>query len=259
MPAAQSAIPGNPKMADDHINMVVTNDGTLYCAAKTSYSSGTLPLVVLLVRRPSGTWDRLYTIATGSEDGTRPIVIVNEDIGKVKVIYTTVTNGGDIVYKESLTSNISFGVETVLIGGGGALYNFATSTHQTYNSDVVILATKIATVREVVSVLASDGPLSITRALSSLGTHESVPPLIQQPIFKVFPTVVKRGMRIIVQSAFSESVGVIVRDPQGRAVLLGRASAGMSYIDTRTMSSGIYYITVNDKGKMKTIKIMVID
>ncbi|RYF96393.1 MAG: hypothetical protein EOO00_02810, partial [Chitinophagaceae bacterium] len=60
VPASQSAIPGNPRMADDHMNLTLSSDGTLYCVAKTSYNNAALPELILLVRRPAGTWDNLY-------------------------------------------------------------------------------------------------------------------------------------------------------------------------------------------------------
>ncbi len=163
MPASQSAISGLPRMADDHMNMVVASDGTLYCAAKTSYNTPGYPQLILLVRRPSGSWDNLYpvTIDDGSREGTQAIILLNEVLGKVKVVFTTLTNGGFIAYRESSISNISFGETKILISSGGMVYNHANSTHNPYNPDVVILATKMDTSPyQVVSVLASDAASS---------------------------------------------------------------------------------------------------
>lgn len=163
MPASELALNAGNGMADDHMNIAVASDGTMYCGVKTGYNTTGNPQVSLLVRRPSGAWDPLYPVTLGNGSGTQPIVVLNEVKGKIKVVYTTVENGGDIVYKESPTSNISFGDQITLISGGGYTYNYATSTHQTYDPEVVILATKYVTTStsttwEAVSVLASDDP-----------------------------------------------------------------------------------------------------
>ncbi|HRE52382.1 MAG TPA: T9SS type A sorting domain-containing protein [Flavitalea sp.] len=147
VPASQSAIDFGVGMADDHLNMKVASDGTLYCAVKTSYDNAAYPTIALLVRRPSGVWDDLYNVTTG---GTRPIVILNETLGKLKVVYTSSESGGNIVYKESSASTISLGAQAVLITGS---YNNATSAKQNYSEDIVILASSGS---QVVGALASD-------------------------------------------------------------------------------------------------------
>jgi hypothetical protein len=149
VPASQSALIEGKGMADDHLDMKVTSDGTLYCAVKTGYDEPGYPNIALLVRRPAGTWDNLYGV---SEYGTAPIVLVNEAIGKVKVVYTSQTYGGDILYKELPMSGISFGRELTLISG---VYNYATASHQLYASEVVVLA---GNSEHVGGVLASDVP-----------------------------------------------------------------------------------------------------
>jgi hypothetical protein len=77
----------NQNMADDHLNLAVASDGTLYAAVKAAHASSAVPLLYLLVRHPQpggtgGTWDDLYGF---SSNGTRPIVVVNEDIEKLRV------------------------------------------------------------------------------------------------------------------------------------------------------------------------------
>jgi hypothetical protein len=254
MPASQSAISGDPRMADDHINMVVAGDGTLYAAIKTSYNTAALPLVGLLVRHPDGTWDDLHTVATGSEGGTQPIVVLNEQLGKVKVIYTTQTNGGDIVYKESPTSGISFGPVKTLISGGGSLYNFASSTHQVYNPDVVILATKITPglPNGIVSVLASDeaSPPAVQVSSTSQG--------IQSFSNKIWPTLAKRGTNITIQTASNRAVKVWVVDAYGRTMYTS-TFAGTTSIHTAKLSAGVHYVTIKDNGKYETQKIVIVN
>jgi hypothetical protein len=147
VPGAAVAVDGDGGgMADDHMNFKVGSDGTLYAAVKTSYDDE--PEIGLLVRRPNGVWDpAFYPVAI---EGTLPIVVLNESIGRIRVVYTTVTNGGDIAYQESALSPISFGAPIVLIPG---LNNNVTSTHQNFETDIVILASDET---QVVGVLASD-------------------------------------------------------------------------------------------------------
>jgi hypothetical protein len=149
VPASQSALEQGKGMADDHLNIKVASDGTLYCAVKTGYDEAGYPEISLAVRRPDGSWDNLYGV---SENGTAPIVVLNEAIGKIRVIYTSATYGGTILYKESATANISFGAELTLIPG---LNNYVTSTHQNFTSEIVILASNA---EETNGVIAHDVP-----------------------------------------------------------------------------------------------------
>ena len=149
VPASQSALNLGKGMADDHVNLAAGSDGTLYCAVKTEYETINYPKVALLIRRPSGTWDNLYPVTT--DIGTRPIVVLNEVKGKVKVIYTSSESGGDILYKESSISSISFGSQDALIRGS---YNYPTSLKDTYNPSVVVLA---STNTEAVGIIGTDG------------------------------------------------------------------------------------------------------
>ena len=80
VPASQSAQEVGDGMADDHVNLAVGPDGTLYAAVKTRFPDNTaLPLMGLLVRHPDaggpgGTWDDLHFV---DNKGTRPIVVFN--------------------------------------------------------------------------------------------------------------------------------------------------------------------------------------
>ncbi len=149
IPASQSALNVGGGMADDHLNIKVASDGTLYCAVKTSYDGSGYPRIALLVRRPSGTWDNLYDV--GSSGGTRPIVILNEDKQTLKVLYTSSESGGNILYKESALAAINFGSQQTLISGN---YNNVTSSKSNYDSTIVVLASSGT---QIVGVVASDG------------------------------------------------------------------------------------------------------
>ncbi|PVY36674.1 putative repeat protein (TIGR02543 family), partial [Pontibacter virosus] len=150
VPASQSALNVGYGMADDHMNMKVASDGTLYCAIKTGYNDDAYPLIGLLVRRPSGTWDDLYDV---SRIGTTPIVVLNEAAGKLRVIYPSKTYGGDILYNESPLSNISIGPQMTLMKGEA--FRDPTSSKQNFNPDGVILTTD-ANAGIAAGVLVSD-------------------------------------------------------------------------------------------------------
>jgi hypothetical protein len=134
VPAGQSALSVGGGMADDHLNVAVASDGTLYAAVKTSYDKSGYPKIALLVRRPNGFWDNLYQVDTA---GTRPIVVLSETANRLIVAYTTNEGGGDIVYRVSPLNNIAFGARQVLIGGS---VNDVTSTKQNFTDNVVFLA-----------------------------------------------------------------------------------------------------------------------
>jgi hypothetical protein len=181
VPASQSALNTGSGMADDYLNMLAASDGTLYCAVKTGYNKSGLPTLALLVRRPNNTWDNLYPV-TSSKEGNRPIVILNEAAGKVKVIYTNHltnfngTRSADILYRESSTSAISFGPPITLICGNGH-YNlqYTTSPHQTYDPAIVVLATN-----ESVSPLRAVGILATDVASPEIITQSSASPTLSK-------------------------------------------------------------------------------
>lgn len=133
--------------ADDHFHLTTTQNGTLFCAVKTGYDKQGYPLIGLLKREPDGTWDHFYE---ATQFGTRPTLIINEEIGKLKIIFTAAEDGGDILYTESSISNIAFSTPAVLIAG---MYSNATSVKATYTNEVVILASNST---DIVGVLARD-------------------------------------------------------------------------------------------------------
>lgn len=158
LPASQSAQNIDNGIADDHINVAAAADGTLYCAVKTGYESQGLPKIALLVRRPTGTWDNLYEVTR--EGGTRPIVLINEETNRLKVIYTASETGGNILYKETSLKRIAFAKEFTLMEGQ---LNFATSMKQNYRTTTVILTSRKTepgsqTSTEVLSIKAVDPP-----------------------------------------------------------------------------------------------------
>ena len=114
VPASQSALTINGGMANDHMSLALASDGTLYCAVKTSYRERNYPKLALLVRRRSGSWDNLYYV---SDKGTQGIALLNEQTGKIRVVYTANEAGGDIRYREADIDKIEFGPPHTLLHG----------------------------------------------------------------------------------------------------------------------------------------------
>src|SRR5262245_17103393 len=134
LPASQSALNVGHGLADDHMNVKVGSDGTLYAAVKTSYDASGFPQVALLVRRPNGRWDDLHTVGPA---GTRGIVLLNEVAGLLRVVFTTASGGGNIVYRDSALAPIAFGARKTLFTGS---LNNATSAKTTWTDQVVVIA-----------------------------------------------------------------------------------------------------------------------
>jgi hypothetical protein len=154
-PAAGAALNIGGGMADDHLNVAVASDGTLYAAVKTSYDSGSATALGLLVRRPNGVWDDvLYRVDTG---GTRPIVLLNETAGKLIVAYAASEGTANIVYRETSLDDIAFGPRQTLISG--SLQNVS-STKQNFSDEVALIASNGSVVK---SVLFSFGSIVINQ------------------------------------------------------------------------------------------------
>ncbi len=155
VPASQSALNLGHGMADDHVNVAVTSDGTLYAAVKTGYDTSGQPLIALLVRRANGSWDDLYEV---DSDGTRPIVVVNESANRVVVMYTETKGGGRIVMRESPLGQISFGAKKVVISQST---NDVTAPKHVFSDELVVMAGGSTTVYSVrMTSPTSPGPVT---------------------------------------------------------------------------------------------------
>jgi hypothetical protein len=151
VPASQSELGVGNGMADDHINLAVGSDGSIYAAVKTAYDLNNYPMVALLVRRPypdtSGNhWEDLHNVRVrdGSNiEPTRPIVLLDDVHERLYVIYSQDVNGDDIMYKHSSSTSISFPADTgiqIISNDTGSDWDDVASTKQNFNSEVVIVA-----------------------------------------------------------------------------------------------------------------------
>ena len=250
VPGSQSAQDVGKGMADDHLHMAVSSNGTLYAAIKTSYNNSNYPQLGLLVRRPSGTWDDMYEV---SRSGTRPRIFLNEHYGKLKVVYTSSESGGNILYKETHLDKIAFGSQYTLISG---TYNFISGMKENYSTQVVILASNP---QQAVGVLATDGPFSETK----------------QEITETKPEPEKQWILFIYPNPFSASATIKFAVPEGgdyvlslndfygnRQVILsqGYAAPGESHslqVDATSLKPALYFLTLQTKTMVRTLKVIV--
>jgi hypothetical protein len=281
VPASQSALNVNNGMADNYLNMVAGSDGTLYCAVKTGYDKNGLPAMALLVRRPNNTWDNLYPV-TSSKEGNRPVVILNEATAKVKVMYSTHldnsnnTRSGDILYRESSTASISFGAPVTLFAGKGINQcEYSSTTHQTYNPGIVILAMlENLSPNTAVGILATDPAippaysnnprsplLPVTQIVGSTveladGILKTTGSLLVKPNpFSSFATVdfslAKAGNYTV--TLFDNNGKMVKQLKQGWTVAGLRNSIN---IDGTTLPHGFYFVTVKSGQQSKTFKLL---
>ncbi len=151
--AANPIIINGTGFADDHVNVAVSSNGTMYVAVKTGYTSTSLPTIGLLVRRPTGDWEAFREIDTA---GTRPIVVLNDADDRLLVIYTASNVDSDIVFKESLASSIQFGNRQTLLTGP---LNNVSSIKDNFTDDLVLIASTIGTMHGVL-LPGGNGPNS---------------------------------------------------------------------------------------------------
>lgn len=222
VPASQSALNIKAGMADDHIDLAVADDGTLFCAVKTGYDTYGYPAILLLKRQPTGAWDNAYEV---SDTGTKPIVIVNNATHKLKVIFPS-ASGSDLLYKESPLETVSFGPLRTLRSG---TYDNPTSIKDNYDQDAVILATDVVG-RQIVGVLGSDVPPSVP----------TVPELVAPANYSDDQrTTVSLGWKY---SAYATAYRVQVSTrPDFSTLYLDRPNVVSNYLQVDNLSPGVTY------------------
>ncbi|WP_181163781.1 T9SS type A sorting domain-containing protein [Pontibacter mangrovi] len=240
VPASQSALDIYLGMADDHLNLALGSDGTLYCAVKTEYDTPGLPKIALLIRRPSGTWDDLYGVA---EKGTRPVVVLNEEEEKLRIIYTRKDVGSDIVYKETSTRNIAFSDELQLLKGK---FNDVTSSKANFSSSVVVLASDA---NYAAGVLATDGPQpeSCTAAIH----------------WKLYPNPFSTTTKLYFSLPHGGRYAAVLYDTRGAKITSlkqGTTAAGewnSIPIDGANLATGMYLIRVQTDDVTESMKVVL--
>jgi trimeric autotransporter adhesin len=138
----ENALQG-PGLADDHINLKSDASGRVYAAVKTSKSGSADPLNLLLVRSTGGSWSS-HVFGLKRDHHTRPVVLLDEANGLVRMFATAPESGGTIYQKTSPISSISFagGLGTAVLEDADNEVNNVTSTKQNLNAstNLVVLA-----------------------------------------------------------------------------------------------------------------------
>jgi outer membrane biosynthesis protein TonB len=179
IPGDKYALSAGAGMADDHVHLAVSADGTLYAFAKTSYDKSGYPMLILMVRRPNGVWDPVYDVDT---KGTRPNIVISEAANRLILIYTNAANsnsgGGEIVYRESPLDAIQIGARRTLIA---TKTNDATTTKNPVTNEVVVIASSGSTAKSVLLRADSISPLPTPPANPQPEPEPTPPPPPPQP------------------------------------------------------------------------------
>ena len=244
VPASQSALDVGGGMADDHLNVAVASDGTLYAAIKTSYDTTGFTQVGLLVRRPTGIWDPLYEVDTG---GTRPIVVLSEVQDRLLVIYREFDTLGPIVYRESSLSSIAFGPKQTLIPGPSV--NNVSSIKHNFTDQLVAIA-------------AGDGMLS--GALLSTSPRENQAPVVDagpdRTIFDVQTADLHGGVvddGLPRPPSLVSTIWTLVGGPAGGAVTFGDASSPETTAAFTILGDYVLRLTAND-GELESFDDLIV-
>jgi trimeric autotransporter adhesin len=128
--SGETALSGSG-LADDHMNLKTDSSGRVYAVVKTGRDVSTDPLVLLLVRSPSGIWTST-TVGLKGDHHTRAIVELDEVGQTIHVFATSPESGGSIYEKTSPMGSIAFpaGKGTVVMKNADGELNNATSTKQ---------------------------------------------------------------------------------------------------------------------------------
>ena len=70
--------------ADNHLSLKTDGSGRVVAAVKTSMTGGASPLIVALRRSTVGVWEN-HTVSTKSQDGTRPLIVLDSGANQAAV------------------------------------------------------------------------------------------------------------------------------------------------------------------------------
>jgi hypothetical protein len=163
---AELVLPGagcSGACSDDHFNLKTDALGRVFAASKTSFTSSTSPLAILLVREPAPVKWNLHPIGLQRDHHTRPIVLLDEGGNRVYVLATSGESGGTIYMKSAPLDAIDFPTglgDPFIRSASDARINNATSTKQVVSaaSGIVVLASDNSTRDYLHNVIGGPGP-----------------------------------------------------------------------------------------------------
>jgi hypothetical protein len=179
LPGSQSALDVGNGLADDHINLAVSLDGTLYAAVKTSYDTSSTTTIGLLIRSPLGTWSDLYDIDHG---GTRPTVQISEATNTIVIAYRESNSSGPILYRAGELSTLEFGPVETLISAGSA--NTVSGMKANFTKNLVLVAGSSSSVygARITTSLSVETPVELLPNIFAL-VDQTVDGLTQTLLF----------------------------------------------------------------------------
>lgn len=145
--AEETAWPGSScsgVCTNDYLNLKSHGSGRVFAAHKTGLTEPDDPLVVLLVRQPTGTWEH-HVFGRRLQNHGRPIVLLDEEHGRIYLFASRPEAGGAIYFKTSDIDSIEFpegfGEPFIESSGDTNIHN-ATSTKQNLsrNSGLLVIA-----------------------------------------------------------------------------------------------------------------------
>jgi len=232
VPAKESALNIGHGMADDHLNMAVASDGTVYASVKTSYDTSGIPVLGLLVRRPNGVWDPFHPVDT---KGTRPNVLLNEGAGEVTVMYTQSTRYDNILMKSAPIGTLDFsGSPTRALAGA---YNNVTTTKANWAGQVLVMASSTtATGQFFLTVQAAPVPVAPVAGAGSVSV------VAGGTVQGTLPVVSSSGGVLTFEVVGSPSLGTVhVDDPAtGAFTYVAGSTAGSDSFTFRVAEGGLW-------------------
>jgi trimeric autotransporter adhesin len=179
--SGETALSGS-HLADDHMNLKTDSSGRVYAVVKTGRDVSTDPLVLLLVRSPSGIWTST-TVGLKGDHHTRAIVELDEVGQTIHVFATSPESGGSIYEKTSPMGSIAFpaGKGTIVMKNADGELNNATSTKQNVSpaTGLVVLASGSQVYFHQYFPLGSGSGTAPTAAFSASPTTGTAPLTVQ--------------------------------------------------------------------------------
>jgi uncharacterized protein (TIGR03437 family) len=141
-PALEDATLG--AVSDDHVNLKMSADGSgnLFAVVKTRLAQPESPHIYLLKRTVGVGWSR-HVVGKVKDGHTRPMLLVDDENGRVYVFAMTDNNGKDEIYMKSADINNPVFPEGVgtpfIVSATDTRINHPTSTKQPLNSNTGLL------------------------------------------------------------------------------------------------------------------------
>jgi len=174
------------------------------------------------------------------------------------------TRSGDLLYRESSSSVISFGPPVTLMSGNGNYQiEYTSSTHQTYNTTILVLATNESlNPGQAVGVLATDDtPPEILARVSTAPAQEIIN-ADSKIKWLARPNPFANCTTVDFSLSQSDTYTVTLYDTKGRRMQMlkqGWGEAGIRntiLIDGSHLADGLYLVKIQTGRQIQTLKLL---